>query len=291
MRSWLVAPADKENALAAVASAGADVVVVDLGRALGGPAQAAARSAARTWIDAQRQQVLAQRHFARWVRIAGPKSPHWREDLEAVVAGQPEGILLADVDDPEEVKQLAAVLYEFEERHGVPQGQTAIVPQLGSSARAVAAIARFGADLHQRVSGLTWDAAALARSLGARRTRNASGAWSDVMAHVRAQVLIAAHAQGLEALESPCREARETDAATRTAQAARADGFTGMLAVHPSQVRPINAAFEPTPSELAEAEDIVASFASNPGQHSLAIGGRRIGQAQLVRAQQLVAAS
>lgn len=290
MRSWLVAPADKESALAAVASAGADGVVLDLGRALGESAQVTARSAARAWIGAQRQQVLAHRHFTRWVRIPGLKSPHWREELDAVIDGQPEGIILSDVEHPDEVKQLASVLYELEERRGIPQGQTQIVPQLGTTARSVAAIAQFGADLHQRVSGLTWDAAALARSLGARRTRNASGAWSDVMAHVRAQVLLAAHAQGLEALESPCREARDADVATRTAQAARADGFTGMLAIHPSQVQPINKAFEPTSTEKAEAEEIVAGFASNPGQHTLAIRGRRIDQSHLARARQVVGA-
>ena len=288
MRSWLIAPADNDKALAAVAGAGADVIVLDLARAIGQTAHQAAREAAREWIGAQRQQVLASRRFGRWVRIAALDTPNWREDLEAVIASQPDGIVLSDCRDPDQVKQLAAALYELEQREGIAQGQTQIVPQLGGSARGALAIPRFGEELHQRVVGLAWDASSLARSLGARRTRDARGAWSDTMAQVRVQVLLAAHAQDIAAIESPWRSARDAEATGHAARAARADGFTAMMAIHPGQIAPIAEAFAPTGEERAEAEAIIAGFASNPGQDSLAINGRRVGHVQLAQARRVL---
>jgi citrate lyase subunit beta/citryl-CoA lyase len=43
---------------------------------------------------------------------------------------------------------------------------------------------------------------------------------------------------------------------------ARADGFTGMAAIHPLQVPVINAAFAPTEEELDHARALVAAFGS-----------------------------
>ena len=43
-------------------------------------------------------------------------------------------------------------------------------------------------------------------------------------------------------------------------------GFTGKLSIHPSQIEPINAAFTPTPQEVAEAEELIALFTENANQ-------------------------
>ena len=42
------------------------------------------------------------------------------------------------------------------------------------------------------------------------------------------------------------------DGLRRVADESRADGFAGMLAIHPAQVEIINAAFTPTEDELAK---------------------------------------
>ena len=52
----------------------------------------------------------------------------------------------------------------------------------------------------------------------------------------------------------------------RAAEEARADGFAGMLAIHPAQVEIINAAFTPSEDELAEARAIVAACRSFAGR-------------------------
>ena len=54
------------------------------------------------------------------------------------------------------------------------------------------------------------------------------------------------------------------------------DGFTGMLAIHPSQVATINAGFTPSSAQLAYAQSIVDAFAANPGAGVLQLDGKMI---------------
>ena len=288
MRSWIVVPADKDKALGQVAGSGADVVVLDLARAASEADKQHTRLAARDWLVSHREQVVAARRFGRWVRIGPISSPHWREDLDAAMEGAPEGIVLAECAGTEEIQQFAAVLYECESRAGLRSGTTKIIPELGSNPVAAMHLKPFGEELHVRIVGLGWDAAGLARSLGARRMRGPGGLWTDALAYVRAQVLLAAHARGLMAIEAGFRDTRDADGAARAAQAARADGFTGMIAVHPSQVQAINTAFAPTGDELAEAREILGLFALNPGTEALPLRGRRVTQSDLARAKAIL---
>ena len=288
MRSWILIPADSEKALGAAAGAGADVVVVDLARPLPLAQQATARTEATTWLRSHREQVLAQRKFERWVRIPGLDSPHWREDLDAAMQGSPHGIVLAHCRGAEDIRQLASVLYEIEDRLGLAANITRILPLLGASPSCARALPRLADELHPRVAALSWDAVSLAQAIGARRLRGPAGRWSDPLAQVRGQVLLIAHARGLGVIEYPFRDTRETEAGNRIAETARADGFTGMFAIHPAQVAGINAAFAPIESELSDARKIVAAFATNPGASMVAVGERRVGQADLQRARRLL---
>lgn len=288
MRSWIMVPADKEKALGQVAGSGADVVVVDLARAASNEAKQHTRLAARDWLSSHREQVVSARRFARWARIGPISSPQWRDDLAAAMEGAPDGIVLAECAGTDEVQQFAAGLYESENRIGVRSGSTKIIPELGGNPAAALHLKPFAEELHPRIVGLGWDAAALARSMGAQRMRGPGGLWSDALAYVRGQVLLAAHAQGLQVIEAPFRDTRDAEGAQRAALAARADGFTGMMAVHPSQVEAINSAFAPSQDEIAEARELIGMFSLNPGAETLPFRGRHVGYKELSRAKALL---
>ena len=291
MRSWILVPADKDKALGEAGSSGSDVVVLDMARAAADDAKLHTRLVARDWLKSHREQVTRSRRFSRWVRIGPMTSAYWRADLEAVLEGAPDGILLAECNDTEELKHLAAALYELEGSIGIRPNTTRIIPELGSNPVAALHLRIFAEELHARVSGLTWDSAALARSLGARRVRGPGGLWTDPLAMVRGQVLLAAHAQGLQVIEAPFRDRRDPDGALRAFHAARADGFTGMLAIHPSQVEGINAAFAPTAEEIAEAREVIGLFALSPDRDEVVFRGRHVGRRELDQARLLADAS
>ena len=288
MKSWLIVRTDEEALLPGLATSGAEVVVIDCGFSASPHAKEEARHVARDWLASHRQQVLAQHKFARWARISPLHDREWREDLEVVMQAGPDGIILPECSGPSQVQQLAAEIYEVEQRSGIAHGATKIVPQVGSRAVDALTIKGFADETHPRLVGLTWDARALARSLGARRTRDSNGAFTDAMRHVRASVLLTAHARGVMAIDSAHAVIKDLAGAEAAAKGARADGFSGMAARHPAQVAPINKAFDPTPDELSDAQAIVAAFASNPSLESLPHKGQRIGQPELARAKRVL---
>ena len=84
-----------------------------------------------------------------------------------------------------------------------------------------------------------------------------------------------------------CRPA--CSSASGTVEAARRDGFSARLAIHPAQVPVINEVFTPTAEALAKARAIIAAFAAAPGAGVVAIDGVMYDQPHLLRARRLIA--
>jgi len=283
-RSWLIVAGNNEKRLGNAVGTGADAVVVDLIGA--GPLDdaVATRRRAAEWLDAHKSHVI-ERKTARWVRINPMEAgSEWRQDLVAVIPTAPDGIILPRAAGPEAVRQLAAELYELEQHHHVPANSTRIIPQVGATARSALAIGQFLETGHQRLFGLAWEADELARSMGATRTQENDGVWTDTIRAVRAQVLLTAHACGVLALDTVSASASDKKALKAAVSAARADGFSGMIANQADRVAAINEAFAPSKDELRDARDIVAAFDNSPVTGVLSFQGRMIDKPQLKQA-------
>lgn len=287
-RSWLFVPGDSEKKLMRAAETGAHAIIVDLEDAVALQAKPAARRLAADWLEAHRRQVLEGRRMARWVRINAIDTGLWQEDLAAVMAAAPDGIMLPKAESPEQVRQVAAELYELEQRHQIPNGATRILPLVSETPRAALTIGAYADVSMPRLAGLTWGAEDLSAAIGASRKRDADGQWTDAFRFVRAQTLLVAHARGIWAIDTLHDDFRDEAANLAAARAARADGFSGMLAIHPAQVAIINAAFTPDENELAHARAIVAAFGANPGLGTLQIDGKMIDQPHLRLARQIL---
>jgi citrate lyase subunit beta/citryl-CoA lyase len=288
-RSWLFVPGDSEKKLAKVASCGADVVIVDLEDAVAPDRKPVARVEAVRWLNAHRQQVLAGPAMKRWVRINPLDSTLWREDLVTVMAGKPDGIMVPKAQGPEQLRLLSAELYELEHRHGIPTNSTRILPLVSETAAAALTIPAYATEELPRLAGLTWGAEDLSAAVGATRKRDAAGQWTPLFQMVRSQTLLAAHARKVAAIDTLYADFRDLAGLKAVAEASRADGFTGMLAIHPDQVSVINAAFAPSEAEIAEARAIVDLFAANPSAGVLQYEGRMVDQPHLEQARQMLA--
>jgi citrate lyase subunit beta/citryl-CoA lyase len=284
MRSWLFVPGDSEAKLAKVAGCGADVVIVDLEDAVAPQAKAAARGLARGWLERHRDAGCR-----RWVRINALDTPLWRDDLAAVIAGAPDGIMVPKAAGPAQLQILAGELHDLEQRHGAAPGHTRLLPLVSETPAAALAIPAYAQVPIPRLAGLTWGAEDLSAAIGASRKRDAEGRWTDAFRMVRAQVLLAAHACGLAAIDTLYADFRDLGGLERTAHESRGDGFAGMLAIHPDQVPVINAAFLPSEDEIAEARRIVEAFAAAPGAGALQLEGRMLDQPHLEQARRLLA--
>lgn len=287
-RSWLFVPGDSERKLAKVASVPADVVIVDLEDAVAPEAKPAARQQAHDWLQAHRRQVVEGPQQGHWVRINALDTDWWRDDLAAVMPAAPHGIVLPKAAGPQQVQQLTAELYEYEARFGLPTNSTRILPLVSETPAAALGIPAYASTLLPRLAGLTWGAEDLSAAIGATRKKQGNGQWTDAFRWVRSQVLLTCHAAGVLAVDTLQSDFRDLAGLKRTAEAARADGFHGMMAIHPDQVAIINAAFTPSEAERAEAQAIIDAFAENPGIGALSLNGRMIDIPHLAQARRLL---
>ncbi len=283
-RSWLFVPGDSAKKLGKAADTGADVIIVDLEDSVAASNKAAARDLSCAWLTEQRRAA----QFGRWVRINALDTPFWRDDLAGVMPGAPDGIMLPKSAGPASVQTLAAELYELEQACGIPTGSTKILALVSETAEAAISIPSYASASLPRLHGLVWGGEDLSAAIGAARKYDAHGRWTDAFRYVRVQTLLTAHAKGVLPLDTLHADFADAEGLKRIAEEARADGFGGMLAIHPAQVPVINAAFSPSEAELAQARAVIAAFAAQPDAGTLQIDGKMIDRPHLVLAKRLL---
>jgi citrate lyase subunit beta/citryl-CoA lyase len=180
------------------------------------------------------------------------------KDLSVLVETKPDGLVLPKAEGSGSIAELDRRM-----RH-IKMPSVPVLPLATETARAVFKVCEF-ADVADRLVGLTWGVEDLSAAIGASTSREPLGRFTTPYEFVRSLVLFAAHAAGISAIETVYPALRDLDGlATYVARAAR-DGFTGMLAIHPSQVPVINGAFTPLPADLDRAHRIIAAFNAQPG--------------------------
>lgn len=284
MRSWLLVAADKEQELDNALATHADVVVVDLSVVTSSQARLMARAMACAWLEMHEVQVTTGAKQGRWARIGGLDDRGWREDLNAIMPGKPDGIILPRAADVDQVQALSAAIYEHEQRLGIPVNSTQVIPQISDLPGAALTVSEYIKASLPRLAGLSWSAEALAYSIGAKRMRDARGKLCDSYRWARTQCLLAAHARGVMAIDAPFRKIKDSEGLARCAHGSRADGFTGMVALDGDQVGGINENFTPNDKDREEAEAIIAAFESDPARETARIGQRTVDKASLERA-------
>jgi citrate lyase subunit beta/citryl-CoA lyase len=100
----------------------------------------------------------------------------------------------------------------------------------------------------------------------------------DIWHHVRARTVLAARAAGIEAIDGPFPNFRDPDGYQEEARRARALGFAGKWAIHPSQIALANEVFSPSDDEVCAARGVVEAYreAERAGSGAAGHGGSLI---------------
>jgi citrate lyase subunit beta/citryl-CoA lyase len=223
-----------------------------------------------------------------WVRINPLDHAEAGADLAAIIPVRPDGIVLPKARSAEDIDLLSQRIGLYEVEHDMPVGSIRILPVATETPQAVFALGGY-AGCGKRLAGLTWGAEDLAAAVGATANRDGEGRWTMPYQVVRSLCLFAAHAAGVEAIDTLYANFRDEDGLRRACDDARRDGFSGMLAIHPAQVEIINRAFTPSAEELERAQRIVDLFAANPGAGTLALDGAMLDMPHLQQARRLLA--
>jgi citrate lyase subunit beta/citryl-CoA lyase len=284
LRSMLFAPGDSRKKMDKAAASPADAVIFDLEDSVAPAAKPAARAAVAAYLKAhgdRSRQTL-------WVRINPLGTAEALPDLAAVVAGAPEGIILPKCNGAEDITLLGHYLDALEVQAGVAPGHVRIIPVATETARAFFTLGSY-VQTGPRLAGLTWGAEDIATAIRAVTNTDETGALALTYQMARSFCLVGAHAAKVAALDTAYLDFRNIEALRAHAVARRREGFSGMLAIHPDQVPVINAAFSPSPEDIADAQRIVAAFAADPGKGAVGLDGKMIDLPHLRQARQLLA--
>jgi citrate lyase subunit beta/citryl-CoA lyase len=270
LRSLLFVPGDRPERMEKTLGMGADALILDLEDSVAPDATPAARAAVAAFLSAERRTTL-------FVRVNPLDSGLIEDDLAAILPGGPDGIMLPKAEGAASLRALDAKL----------SGKVMILPIATETPAAIFSLGSYG-DVTPRLCGLTWGAEDLPAAIGAQTSREPDGSYTAPYQLARALTLFGAHAAGVPAIETVYPDFRDLDGLAAYAARGRRDGFTGMMAIHPSQVAVINAAFAPSEAEIAHARAVVAIFAANPGAGALSLDGKMVDAPHLKSAQRLL---
>ena len=273
LRSLLFVPGDRPDRMQKALQSGADAMIIDLEDSVLPERKPWARK------DAAQFLLTAGREVTLMVRVNPLGSPDLAADLEAILPGKPDALVLPKSETGSSVAELAAML-------GL--SSIAILPIATETPKAIFGLGTYGA-IASRLCGLTWGAEDLPVSLGATTARNADGSYTSPYEMARNLTLFGAHAAGVPAIETVYPDIADTEGLKAYAERGRCDGFSGMMAIHPAQIAIINAAFAPTDAEIAHAQAVVSAFSGSPGAGAVQLNGRMIDRPHFLAAQRLLA--
>jgi citrate lyase subunit beta/citryl-CoA lyase len=273
LRSLLFIPGDSEKKIAKIDGCGADAVILDLEDAVAPQNKARARGLVAEYL---RGRSRSARRPQLWVRVNPFDTGMTLGDLAAVAGGAPDGIMQPKIDGPDDVRRLSHYLDAFEASHDLPAGEIGIIPVATETARAPFALGDFATTQLSRLTGLTWGAEDLSAAVGASTNLDSDGQWAHTYRMVRSMCLLAARAADVQAIETLFVDFRDEQGLLESCRAARAEGFTGRIAIHPAQVTAINEGFMPSPEEVGHARRVAAAFADASGVGTVALDGRML---------------
>ncbi len=246
-RSWLFVPGANEEALGGAATLGADVAIQELEDfTLPDQRPLARELSAGIFAGWRASGMLAAVRVNPLETVDGPL------DLQAVMAGRPDIVLLPKTVSPTQISWLDEEIDRLEARHGIEPGSTEIVPNLETAAGLVRALDI--ADASPRVTGMLVASEDMAADLGAERSRA-----GVELQYVRARFLVDCVAADVVAIDCPYTFS-DPEGVRADTLAARRLGYKAKSIVSPGHVAIVNNVLTPGAGEVAAARKIVAAF-------------------------------
>lgn len=270
-RTVLAVPGSSQRFIAKSRGLRVDALFLDLEDAVAPAAKADARA-----------QIVAALNEGGWlaptitVRVNDWETPWTTADVFEVVGGagaRIDAIVLPKVRSAEQVVALDLVLSQAEASAGLPVGEIGIEVQIEDAVglQKVDAIAAAS----PRLESLVFGPGDFMASMGMRGLSVGSqveGYDFDAFHYVLARILVAARANGLQAIDGPYVSIRDLPGFKASAAKAAALGYDGKWVLHPSQVEAGNELFTPDSAQIERAERIIEAYAKATDLSGGAVG-------------------
>ncbi|MBT2320853.1 CoA ester lyase [Variovorax paradoxus] len=281
MRSKLFVPGTRPELFAKALASAADGICLDLEDAVSESRKDEARHAVRQLLQGGEAAASGKTVI---VRVNAMDTPHFEQDVMAVVQPGVHLVNLPKPESPAHVRSAAAAVERAERANGV---ETPVGLLLNIEAPAALRMASELALADPRVAGLQLGLGDLFEPLGIARREPA--AIQQAMFAVR----IAAGEAGVYAYDSAFADIRDAEGFRAEAMLSRRLGFLGKTCIHPSQVAIANEVFRPSDEEIAHACKVVeaAAEADAKGVGAYVVDGKMIDIPFVIRARAIVASA
>jgi citrate lyase subunit beta/citryl-CoA lyase len=277
LRSLLFVPGNKARMLEKAYTLPADAVILDMEDAVPPAEKTMARTMVREALEkgAYTPQAI--------VRVNAPVTGLTEADLRGTLVAGVEAVCLPKAETAGGVERLASQLEALEKEQRLPVGAVGVLLMIETALGVLNAyqIARAS----PRVRALCFGGEDLSRDLGAIRTKDGLE-----LSHARAQLVLAARAAGVLAIDTVYTDLTDPDGLLAEARQARQLGYSGKLIIHPGQIEPVHRAFSPSEEEVTYARRVLEAFeaAEAKGQGVIALDGQMIDAPVVARAREVL---
>jgi len=253
---------------------GADCLILDLEDSVAPPEKFATRILVK--------HALAALEFGsseRIVRINSLQTPYGAEDLEEIVAAAPDTLLIPKCESTADVRAVEEQVAALEAKAGL--AQPLLFMPLIETARGVLHADKIATASIRNIA-LCFGAEDFTADLGVERTVEGKEHYV-----ARSLIVLAAKAAGIQAIDTVYSDVQDVEGLSASAREAMAQGFDGKGVIHPSQIKPVHAAFCPSPEQIEKAQKIVAALeeAKAKGSGVVSLGTKMIDAPVVARAQ------
>jgi citrate lyase subunit beta/citryl-CoA lyase len=284
-RSLHFVPGGNERMIAKALTLPADGLILDLEDAVAPDRKVETRPIVTRWLS-----ELDFGGRERWVRMNPIATGLGVADLEATIAGRPEGYVVPKPRHAGDVREISRHLDRLEHRHGLEQGSTRLVliatetPEGLLNIREVAAAS-------PRIVTVSWGIEDLSAAMGLPQVRDGAGRYLDIPRYARVMCSIVASAAGLDAMDTVYTDIADLAGLRRECEEGVAMGFSGKISIHPSQIEVINDVFTPDKVVVDEARELVAAFEEHRrrGVYAFRFKGQMVDAPHLTRALKIIA--
>lgn len=270
-RTILAVPGSSDRFIAKSQGLDVDAVFLDLEDAVAPPVKAESR-----------QRIVDALNSGSWraptvtVRVNDWSSPWTTQDVLTVVLGAGahiDALVLPKAQDADHVRALDQVLTQAEREAGLPVGRIGIEVQVEDAA-GLQHVDRI-ATASPRLQSLVFGPGDFMASMGMATTNVGSqppGYLGDAFHYPLMRILVAARANGLQAIDGPFVAIRDVDGFRASAGRAAALGYDGKWVLHPDQVVAGNEIFSPPAADVERSRRIVEAYRRATSEAGGAVG-------------------
>jgi citrate lyase subunit beta/citryl-CoA lyase len=283
-RSMLFVPGDNEKMIQKGLALKADALIFDLEDAVMPENRVEARALVlKTLLDTQDGYSGPKR----FVRVNPFESDEPLLDLAAIMPGAPDGIVQPKIKSVDCVNKMGNYLDVLEASAGLEIGSTKILAVATETPEIMFKLGGLK-DATDRLIAINWGGEDLSAAILASTNREMDGDWAFTYKLARSLCLLAARAADIEPLDTVHTDFRDLDALRAECIAARKEGFSGKIAIHPIQVDIINESFTPSDEDVTHAQRIMDAFDAAGGAGAIQLDGQMLDMPHIKQARHVL---